>query len=339
VHDRSHDWARSRRRRGGLALLAGLSSLGLLACGAETPDGPAGAQPRAGATPATTPPEGGAFPVSVLSGAPDSGEEVTIPARPEAIVSLSPTATETLWAVGAGEQVVAVDDQSDYPAEVPTTDLSGYTPNVEAILGYEPDLVLTAGDDPDLLSGLAAAGVPVLVLPSAVDLEDAYGQVERIGAATGQVAGAAEVVARMQTEIEAAVAAVPERAEPITYFHELDPSLYTVTGETFVGEVYALFGMASIADAAGGDAYPQLSQEYVVEADPDVILLADSQCCDATPATVAERAGWADITAVRTGQVHVLDEDVASRWGPRTLDFAQQVSELLQEREAALGDG
>lgn len=330
--DRSHDWTRSRRRRGGLALLAGMSSLSLLACGADPPGSTAGARPG-GSTPATTPAESGDFPVSVRSGSADAGTEVTIPARPEAIVSLSPTATETLWAVGAGEQVVAVDDQSDYPAEVPTTDLSGFTPNVEAILGYEPDLVLTAGDDPDVLSGLEAADVPALVLPSAADLEEAYAQVERIGAATGHVAEAAEVVARMQTEIESAVDAVPDRAEPITYFHELDPSLYTVTGDTFIGEVYALFGMASIADAAGGDAYPQLSQEYVVEADPDVILLADSQCCDVTPAAVAERAGWADLTAVRTGQVHVLDEDVASRWGPRVAEFARTVSEIAAEVE------
>lgn len=321
-----------RVRRSRALVLAGAALLTLSACAAQDPDTSAG---TAATTVTPTPTEPAAFPVTVASGAAGDTTEVTIPARPEAIVSLSPTATETLWAVGAGDQVVAVDDQSDYPEDVPTTDLSGYTPNVEAILGYEPDLVLTSSEEPDLLSGLAAADVPALVLPAAADLDEAFAQIERIGAATGHVADAAGVVAEMRREIDAAVAAVPERDEPVTYFHELDPSLYTVTSDTFIGEIYSLFGMESIADAAGGDAYPQLSKEYVVQADPDVILLADGQCCQVTPEAVAKRAGWAGLTAVRTGQIHVLDDDVASRWGPRVSEFATTVGEIAAEVEPA----
>src|SRR5690606_32718103 len=135
------------------------------------------------------------FPVTVLSGPLEGGTEVTVEAKPQRIVSLSPATTEMLWAVGAGDQVVAVDDQSDYPEGVPSTDLSGYTPNIEAILSYEPDLVVTSDDPGDLVSGLAAVGVPTLLLPGAQDLEETYSQMERLGVATGNVGGATEAVA------------------------------------------------------------------------------------------------------------------------------------------------
>jgi iron complex transport system substrate-binding protein len=314
------------------AALALTLPFALVACGEDEPATPAGA-----ATGATEEPGGSAFPVTVATGAADGGEEITLETEPVSIVSLSPTATEMLFAVGAGDQVVAVDDQSDYPADVPSTGLSGYTPNVEAILGHEPDLVVTASDDPHVVSGLEKAAVPTLVLPSAADLDEAYEQVGRVGAATGHAEEAADLVEEMRADIEAAVAAAPQ-AEGMTYFHELDPSLYTVTGETFIGEVYELFGMKSIADAAkGGDDYPQLSQEYVVEADPEVVFLSDAECCEVTPEQVEERPGWDGITAVREGRVHVLDEDVASRWGPRVVDFVETIAQHVADLEPADG--
>ncbi len=277
-----------------LALLLALS-----ACGDEKSD--------AAGEPSSSAPAPDAFPVSVLSGSADGGEEITVEAEPQSIISLSPTATEMLWAVGAGEQVVAVDDQSDYPEGVPTTELSGYEPNVEAILGYEPDLVVAASDSGDLVAGLGAVDVPVLLLPSAVDLDEAYSQLERLGAATGHVAEAAGVVGEMQTGIEAALAEAPDAAE-LTYFHELGPDLYTVTGSTFIGEVYSLFGLQSIADAAGdGDDYPQLSSEYVVSEDPDLIFLGDNGCCGVTADEVKARPGWQEMSAVDDDQIHVVE--------------------------------
>jgi iron complex transport system substrate-binding protein len=311
-------------------LLAGVilgASAGLAACGSDESPSTTTDAAASAASDAT-------FPVEVLSGPLDGGENITIEERPEAIVSLSPTATEMLFAVGAGEQVVAVDDQSDYPTDAPVTDLSGYQPNVEAILGYSPDLVVTSTDDPTLLSGLDAASVPALVLPSALDLEEAYSQVERIGQATGQVEGAQDVVSDMRTGIEKAITNAGN-AGSLTYFHELDPTLYTATSDTFIGQVYDLFGLTNIADAAGqGDAYPQLSSEFVVQANPDLIFLADGQCCQVTPEAVAARAGWSGITAVTEGGVHVLDEDIASRWGPRVVDFAESVGNAISDRPA-----
>lgn len=249
--------ARSPRAIVGALLLAAT----LAACGA----------PNDSASPQTTPSPGtSGFPVDVVSGAAGSTDTITIDQRPEAIVSLSPTATESLFAIDAGDQVVAVDDQSNYPAEAPVTQLSGYTPNVEAILSYSPDLVITAMPDPDTVASLAAAGVPTLALPPASTLDEAYDQLARLGQATGNTDQAAALVADMKSRIEQAVSAAPDLSG-VSYFHELDPTLYTVSSSSFIGEIYGLFGMKSIADAApGGDAFPQLSEEFVVDANPDV---------------------------------------------------------------------
>jgi iron complex transport system substrate-binding protein len=309
-------------------LLAVLTSLALAGCGGvDTVD--QAADPAAAT--------GDQFPVTVESGPLGGGTEIAIDDEPVSIVSLSPTATEMLWAVGAGDQVVAVDDQSDYPEDAPTTKLSGYEPNVEAILEYEPDLVVAADDTGDLVANLEKARVPTLLLPAVEDLEGTYEQMERLGDATGNPDEATAAVTEMQEGIEQALADAPD-AEGVTYFHELTPDLYTAAGSTFIGEVYGLFGLQNIADEAKTrDEYPQLSQEYVVQADPELVFLADGQCCGVAAADVAKRPGWEQVSAVADDQVHVVDEDVASRWGPRVLDFVQQVSRILSEREAALG--
>lgn len=301
---------------------AGLAAFALLAASCAS---------SGGSGPASAPSGDGSFPVTVSSG----DGAITLDAAPDSIVSLSPTATEMLYAIGAGDQVVAVDDQSDFPAGVPVTALSGYSPNVEAVLGYEPDLVVAMDDVGDLVSGLAAAGVPTLLLPAATTLDEAYTQIEQLGAATGHIGDAAELVASMRSDIDEVVAGLPPRPAPLTYYHELDDTYYSVTGDTFIGGIYAMLGLRSIGDAAGADAYPQLSAEYVLDADPDLIFLADGQCCGVTPETVAARAGWGELTAVRSGQIHVLDEDVASRWGPRVVDLVRNLGAIVAAAEPA----
>lgn len=243
---------------------------------------------------------------------------------PQAIVSLSPTTTEMLYAVGAGDNVVAVDDRSNYPENAPVTDLSGYTPNLEAILGYEPDLVVATDDNGGIVAGLERVGVEVLLLPAGENLDDTYSQLEQVGAATGHVGEAAKLVGQMQSEVDEIVASVPQREEPLTYFHELDETLFTVTDQTFIGNVYSMLGLTSVA--TGDNPYPQLSEELLLESDPNYVFLADAQCCGVTPEAVAERPGWDGLSAVKDDRVIVVNEDLASRWGPRVVDLLRELA-------------
>jgi len=270
------------------------------------------------------------FPVTLDT--PDG--KVTLERQPGRIVSLSPTATEMLFAIGAGGQVVAADSNSNYPAAAPTTDLSAYQPNLEAIAGHRPDLVVYSDDPGELAAGLAKLGVPALRQPAATRLDDTYAQMEQLGQATGHPAEAERQVATVRAELQKIAANRPER--PLTYYHELDKNLYSVTTKTFIGQLYAQLGMKSIADAADkdGTGYPQLSAEYVVKADPDLIFLADTKCCGQSARTVAARDGWDQITAVRAGNVVELDDDVASRWGPRVVDFLRTVAAKVEALEA-----
>ena len=301
------------------ALAAVLLALALVSCGGDEEPAAAPATPSA-ATETAAAPE---FPVTVEA---DNGP-VTIAERPDAIVSLSATATESLFAIGAGDQVIAVDDQSNYPAEAPLTDLSGFQPNVEAIAGYEPDLVVAAYDPGGLVDGLEKLDIPVLLQDAAPDLDAAYEQIETLGAATGNVAGAAEVVESMRSEIEELAAGATDAAGA-TVYHELGPDFFTATSDTFIGSVYELLGLENIADEAGDEAsggYPQLSAEFILDANPDLIVLADTKCCEQTAATVAERPGWKQIDAVEEGHVVEADDDIASRWGPRTVEFIELI--------------
>jgi iron complex transport system substrate-binding protein len=263
-------------------------------------------------------------------------ETTEAPEYPSAIVSLSPTATEMLFAIGAGAQVIAVDDYSNYPAEAleKPHDLSGFEPNVEAIAALSPDLVVMQDDT--IKAQLEDLGIAVWVGPAAATFDDVYTQIEQLGAATGHVAEAAELVLSIQGQIDAAVAAVGETAQGVRVYHELDPTLYSLTSNTFAGQVYALFGATNIADGAQeGNDYPQLNAEYIVGADPTLIVLADGKCCGESAETVSTRPGWDALTAVANGDIVVIDDDIASRWGPRIAEFVTAVGEALAKVAAA----
>jgi iron complex transport system substrate-binding protein len=257
-----------------------------------------------------------------------SGASATVSHR---IVSLSPTATETLFAIGAGKQVVAVDDQSDYPKEAPRTKLSGYTPNVEAIAGYRPDLVVAAYDPGGLVAALRSLGIRVLLQDAAKTIDEAYAQMLQLGTVTGHVSQARALVARMKKRIGELVARGTRRARGLTVYHELEPDLYSATSKTFIGQIYSLFGLKNIADAAdsAGSGYPKLSAEYVVSQSPDIVVLADIRCCGQSARTVAARPGWRSISAVRTGTIVRIDDSIASRWGPRIVNLVRAVAAAL----------
>jgi iron complex transport system substrate-binding protein len=275
--------------------------------------------------------QGATFPVTLDTPA----GKLTLEQQPARIVSMSPTATEMLFAIGAGKQVAAVDSNSNYPEEAPRTDLSAYEPNVEAVAGFKPDLVVYSDDPGDLAAGLGKLAIPALQQPAAKTLDDTYAQLDQLGRATGHLGEATQLAATMRAEIAKIAAAKP--AHQLTYYHELDKSLYSATSKTFIGQLYAQLGMKNIADAADkdGSGYPQLSAEYVVKANPDLIFLADTKCCAQSASTVAARDGWGDLTAVRTGGVVELDDDVASRWGPRVVDFLKTVAAKVETLDPA----
>ncbi|MCY1137337.1 ABC transporter substrate-binding protein [Actinoplanes sp. Pm04-4] len=280
-----------------------------------------------------TEPAGGPPPSAGAASYPVTVGKLTLDQRPEKIVSLSSTATEMLFAIGAGSQVTAVDDQSNFPADAPKTDLSGLKPNAEAIAAKDPDLVVLSNDIDKIVAQLDRLKIPVLLLEAATDLDDTYREIGDLGTLTGHPAEAEALTTRMKADIDKIVKEVPARSAPLSYYYELDPTLYTVTSKTFVGSVFSLFGMTNVADAADPDGakggYPQLSQEALVKSDPDTVFLADSKCCAQTAATVAARKGWSTITAVKNKQIFPLDDDIASRWGPRTVDLVRAVADAV----------
>jgi cobalamin transport system substrate-binding protein len=292
---------------------------------------PAGAASAAGAA------SGGVFPVTVTA----ANGAVTIKSDPARIVSLDPTSTEQLYAVGAGHQVVAVDQDSNYPAGIPKTSLSGLTPNIEAIAKYNPSLVVASQNSGGLVAGMAKLGIPVLIEPAAATLAAAYAQLQQVGQATGHAAAAVALVAAMKQQIAATVRQAGSSHKDLSYYWELSANpFYSATSSTFIGQVVGLFGLANIADKASKPAdggYPQLSQEYIVTAKPQLIFLADNEAADGgqSPAVVAKRPGWSGIPAVRDHEVVGLNDDIASRWGPRLPELVAEIAQAVEQAAKA----
>lgn len=254
--------------------------------------------------------------------------QVGIPARPSRILSLSASATQMLYAIGAGPQVVAVDKYSTDPPQAPRTSMTGYEDSAESYLTVHPDLVILAFDtDGRLVAQLRILHIPTLLLPPAVTLNDTYRQMETLGTATGHLSAARAAVAAVKARIAAIVAAVGNRARGRTYYQEIDNTLYTATSHTFIGALYRLLGMVDIADAAGkGSEYPQLSAEYLINANPDYVFLADTVCCGQSAASFAARPGFGTMKAVTGGHVFALNDALASEWGPRVADFLATIA-------------
>ena len=272
------------------------------------------------------------FPVSVKT----PYGKVLIKSRPTAIVSLSATATEMLYAIGAGSQVKAVDKYSNYPPKAPMTNLDGFSASAEAIAKYKPDLVIVSYDPASFRAQMAKLKIPVIYDPAAPTLAVAYQQYIGLGKATGHLRQAHVEVNHLKTRIAAIVKSTPRAAPGTTYYWELDPTYYSVTSSTFMGQLMSLLGLKSIADAVGVNSnggYPQLNSEFILQANPTYIFLADSKCCQASAQTVAARPGWSTMTAVANNRILTLDDDIASRWGPRIVTLLQQVANFLKSQQ------
>ncbi len=318
------------------AAVTAVTAISLAACSSASPS-PGSTTSSTASSTATASAAAETFPVTLTT----STGKVTIAAKPTRIVSLDPTATEDLYGVGAGRQVVAVDQDSDYPANAPVTSLSGLTPNIEAIAKYNPSLVIDSGNYGGLVSGLTKLGVPVLIEPAVSTLSQAYAQIEQVGQATGHPAQAGALVKSMQQQIAATVAKAGTSHRGESYYWELSANpYYSATSSTFIGQIVSLFGLTNIADKAGNAAnggYPELSEEYIVTAKPQIIFLADNEAADGgqTVAIVAKRPGWSGIPAVKDHEVIALNDDIASRWGPRLPQLVAEIAAAVESAPAS----
>jgi iron complex transport system substrate-binding protein len=265
--------------------------------------------------------------------------------KPSCVVSLSPTATETLYAIGAGKEVQAVDTDSDYPTTgLPKKRINGLNPSIEAIIGIcktssahpstEPDLVIISFDANDIKEKLTALKVKVVEQDPPSNVAGALEQIDQLGALTGHVKSADALAASIKKTINADIASVPKHpGKSLTAYYELDTTYYSLTSSTFVGSLLKALGVANIADAKNTTAdagYPQLSAEYIVSANPKMIFLADTISGKASASTVAKRPGFSKVAAVHDHEVIGLNDDIASRWGPRLSLLMNQLTAAVK---------
>ncbi len=262
------------------------------------------------------------------------GRTVTLEATPQRIVSLAPSNTEILFAVGAGSRVVGRDEFSDYPPEAASIDTVGGSfgeYNAEAILALEPDLVLAAEiNPPELVQQLEDLGLTVYYLGNPTTLEEMYANLETVAQLTGHDASG------LVASLKARVAAVDEKIMPLSsripVFYEIDatdPSKpWTYGPGTFGDLLISRAGGYNIGGIAS-DPYPQISIEQVVAANPSVIILGDSMW-GVTADSVKARPGWETIPAVQSDSIFPFDDNLVSRPGPRLVDGLEQLAKLLR---------
>jgi cobalamin transport system substrate-binding protein len=263
------------------------------------------------------------------------GKTVSLTGAPKRLVSLSPGATEIIYALGAEGELAAVDKNADYPdgAKNFATKLDALQPNVESILELQPDLVIIATDANGVVAALDRVNVPVLFSDINIDVravDDVLGQIKLIGAATGKSANADSLIADLRGRIDAVTSKLQDvsAGDGPSVYHELDDTYYTASTGSFVGDIYNVLKAKNIAGDGGGSAYPQLTQETIIAANPQAIVLAD-EAFGTTPDAVKARPGWGNIDAVKNGKIFGVDPDIISRPGPRIVDALEQVAKDL----------
>jgi len=326
---------RARRRPAGFLLLSALIAVISAGCGAAASAVPATVGPSptaviaAAATGTPLPaslapspsPSAAAYPLSLKD---DEGTAVTIPARPNRIVSLTPATTEILFAVGAGPRVKGVTDADDYPpaAKQITQVVKLGAVDVEKIVGLGADLVIAGGNSfnsPDSIAKLRSLGIPVVVVYAA-DVAGVFRDIGLVATAAGTAAAGASLVASLQSQVDAVVAAVATAGAPRPrVFYELDATkqVYTFADGIVQDDLIRMAGGDPIT--TGSPTVFSIPLEKLVVADPQLILLGDA-AYGTTPAQVAARPGWSVMTAVKTGAIRAVDDTLVSRPGPRIVE-------------------
>ena len=302
-----------------LALVAGLA----VACGDSVP---ATSTPEAtAAASATTPPS--TFPVTVSD---QEGKPLTLAKQPSAIISFSPGVTEILFAIGAGPQVIAAAQLSDYPPEAKALKqrVKYTSPDVESALALNPDLVVMSRAQRTSVERFRTAGLPVFYTPEPDSLDAIVENVRMWGRLTGHAAEADQVANGMRARIEAVKVAVAPVAEGPRAFYELSDSLVSAGDKTFIGSILTLLKAKNVASGAATD-FPQLTAEAVISRDPQVIFLADASSAGQSLETLRKRPGWTSISAVKDGKVYPIDPNIGNRPGPRIVLALEEIGRLL----------
>lgn len=272
------------------------------------------------------------FPLSLPR---SDGKTLTLTEPVSRIVSLSPGATEILYAIGAEAALVAVDNQADFPeaaANFPTK-VDAFEPNVEAIAAANPDLVIVASNNGGIVEALDRLNIPVLFIDLDTDvtsIDDVLDQILLYGRITGKDTEAQELARSLNDRVKAVeskLQGLSTVTAPLVY-HELDDTFYSVSVDTFIGSLYKTLRLRNIAGDGGGVAYPQLTQEAIIAAMPRVIVLADEEA-GVTIESVKARPGWSVLPAVQEDRIYAIDPDIISRPGPRIVDALELLAESV----------
>ncbi len=298
----------------GLVLAPLLLAFALVACGDSDDPTP---------TPTTAPTE---EPLTVTD---SDGVELQFEEAPTRIVSFSPAATEILFAIGAGDRVIAADEFSDFPAETADLPKVSYSePDPENVLSFDPDLVIVATRQQESVEQLRGLGLVVFLNRAADSVDGVLENITLLGEVTGQSDEAEALVTSMQERIDAVESAIADVEAGPSVFYELSDSLFTVAPDTFIGSYLTLLKASNVAEGAESQ-FPQLTAEAVIEANPEVILLADGEFDGGRPEDVAARPGWDVIDAVASDRLYPVDPDIGNRPGPRIVEAIEEVAALL----------
>jgi iron complex transport system substrate-binding protein len=288
---------------------------------------PAAIIPSATALSTLPPAAAQSFPITVTD---DAKRQVRIDKAPLKFVSLAPSNTEILFALGLGKGVVGVTDFCDYPAETKAiTKIGGMKPNVETIVSLAPDLILTIGGNAELVKRFEDLKLAVIVLDPK-DVAAVLKDIELVGRATGSTAASSKLVASMQARMDAVAMRIQAAARP-RVFYELDATdvakPYTAGPGSWHDQLIGMAGGANVA-ASAKSAWVQFSLEELLKSDPEVVVLGDA-LFGTTVESARQRAGWSGLTAAKRGAIFPIDDNLVSRPGPRLVDGLEALAKIL----------
>ena len=283
---------------------------------------------------------GDGFPTT-LRGA--DGQDLTIESQPQRMVVLSPGHVEILFAIGAGDQIVAVEQNADYPDEAAGfhIQLSGLDPSVEAIADLEPDLVIIAFAPEGFIEQMDTLGILVFhddINTKITTIDEVFDSIKELGRATGHREEAQALIKELRDRVRDVTKELRGVDDGPTVYHELDATggFFSISPDSFVGDLYRTLKAENIVEADEGP-FPSLTQEAIIERNPEVIVLADAAFGE-TPEVVSARPGWDTIDAVINGRVYAIDQNIVSRPGPRIVDALEELARLFYP-ELFAGEG